>query len=257
MVYTIEEIQKKNTIVNKLKNDDLNKDELKKLEKSITDTKIKISKCNMIWSNLLKGKKWDDISVILTTGNFTSKDGKITKIKNLLKINNEKEVQAEVEEEVENGLAKNVKDILGKVTAKGNEILNKKEEKEEDNKLPVEVKSFEERHPKLAKIPFLAKFMNWRETKKLEKQGKQENKENNETQDSPKTEVVDKKALEYIDKQMKTREEEMFKSIAEKGFRESIKADVSERLAKQKVEAANKYAEKYGTKYKEQDGAEK
>lgn len=45
----------------------------------------------MIWSSLLKGKEWDEIQVILTTADFTVKNGKIDKIKDFTKDNKEKE----------------------------------------------------------------------------------------------------------------------------------------------------------------------
>lgn len=265
--------------------------DLKKMNTEILKTKIQISKCNIIWSNLLKGKEWNEVEAILKKATFKDKDGKlkevirITKDKKIKDKEQDKEESKEQEEKQETKIEgekeqkqdKKLDEIEKEMGKEVEEILDSEKEESKDN-LPIEVKTFAQRHPRLAKIPFLAKIVDGYEEKmrksaekkaetekdkedKIDKEDKedkkQEEKKDTQTKQEKTNNEFDEKSLSYIDKQMKAREGEMFKSIAEKGFKESIKYDVSERLAKQKVEAANRYAEKYGSRYKEQDGAEK
>ena len=49
------------------------------MEDEMSSLKVMISKCNVIWSSLLKGKNWDEIDRILTTNDFTAEKGTIYK----------------------------------------------------------------------------------------------------------------------------------------------------------------------------------
>ena len=64
--------------------------DLNKINKEIVSTKIKISKCNIIWSNLLKGKEWNEVETILKKATFKDKNGKL---KAIIRITKDKKIE--------------------------------------------------------------------------------------------------------------------------------------------------------------------
>ena len=144
----------------------------------------------------------------------------------------------------------------------------KKLENEKEEKALVEYKSFSERHPILAKIPFLAKIADKLNKSKNEK-AMQENENNEKQNDEVINDVAESlgkevgKIIDEDSKEEKNQNEEFkkyLKDIADKGM-DGIKKERMERarvlLAQNKVDKANEYAEKYGSRYNEQDGASK
>ena len=205
--------------------------DIEEISKDILSTQIKISKCNMIWSSLLKGKDWDQIEVILNTGDFTAKKGTIDKIKQLKDAS-----------QIKTGNKVNTKNTPSQ-GSKNNGVNGVQ------TNLPGIVKpSFKDRHPRLAKIPFLAKIVD-KFNNKADK-----NKPGNNINANTGTKVLenleDEKALNYIEKRMEQDEVAMFKSIAKKGFKESMRVDLEQRRAEAKKEAAERESDKFGGKYK-------
>lgn len=251
-----------------IKKSEMKEPDTKKMDKlsaDIASTQIKISKCNMIWTSLLKGKNWDEIQVILQTGDFTAKKGTLSKIRDLAKSQQEVDL-----EKVQAQTGRNVSQILderdGKVggsTEHGQGENEEQENAEEEREgLPAEVKSFAEEHPRLAKIPFLAKFMDRRAEKKRAKEEEiARNEEETEKEDTPREGAKDKD-LAYIDRQMgKGRDAEMFRSIADKGIRETVKVDSETQYRLMRVTAARNQAKDFAQhdksgRYQEQLKAE-
>lgn len=218
-------------------------DKQKELEKDIKDSKVKISKCNTIWSSLLKGKNWNEIQAILATGKFTAEKGTIYKIRDLSEASDEKDLS-----ESQKKTGRQVSQRLGGTEPEKKE--GTEPEKDEEAEPPIEVTSFAERHPILAKIPRLAAYMDKRQEKKRQKlQEEQADETKTETQ------VLDRD-LAYIDRQMaKGREGEIFKSLANKGIRDTVKVDVETRRKLAKVTQA--YATAKGQEYRTISGREK
>lgn len=204
--------------------------DIEEMSKEILNTKIKISKCNMIWSSLLKGKDWDQIATVLNTGDFTAPKGTIDKIRNLKDATQ----------------LKHKNKILNTIKAKASSI---------NKALPQKIKTtFKDKHPRLAKIPFLAKIVDkindYRENFKTNIKDNNTNINNNIVTNNSKNDD-DEKALKYIDKRMEKNEVEMFKSIAKNGFKESMKVDLKQRRAEIKKNANEKEANRFGGKYNE------
>lgn len=143
----------------------LNDDKMEKIENQILNNKSQISKCNMIWSSMLKGKNWDDIEAILQVGDFTAEKGTITKIRDLKARQNQKQEKVENQNE-QNTLEKldvemqeeNVQEQVDEIFQE-KMIFENKENIVNESSLPIIKKNFEEEHPRLAKIPFLNKLM--------------------------------------------------------------------------------------------------
>ena len=210
--------------------------DIEEISKDILSTQIKISKCNMIWSSLLKGKDWDQIGVILNTGDFTAKKGTIDKIRQLKDAS-----QIKTKNKV------NTKNTTLKVdTINGTNGVQ--------TGLPEVVKPpFKERHPRLAKIPFLAKIIDKFNNKT--DNSKRDEKHNSIVNSTTKSigNIEDEKALNYIEKRMEKDEVAMFKSIAKNGFKESMKIDLEQRRAEAKKAAVEREANKFGGRYKKDD----
>lgn len=210
--------------------------DIEEISKDILSTQIKISKCNMIWSSLLKGKDWDQIGVILNTGDFTAKKGTIDKIRQLKDAS-----QIKTKNKV------NTKNTTLKVdTINGTNGVQ--------TGLPEVVKPpFKERHPRLAKIPFLAKIIDKFNNKT--DNSKRDDKHNSMVNSTTKSigNIEDEKALNYIEKRMEKDEVAMFKSIAKNGFKESMKIDLEQRRAEAKKAAVEREANKFGGRYKKDD----
>lgn len=212
--------------------------DVEEISKEILNTQIKISKCNMIWSSLLKGKDWNQIEVVLNTGDFTAKKGTIDKIRNLKDAS-----------QLNNNNKTNIKNLLKGTQHKVNTGVTN---------LPQKTKTtFKDRHPRLAKIPFLAKivdkFNDYRDNSKVNIKNINTNTNNIGTNNVVNTNLEnsdDEKALKYIDKRMEKNEVEMFKSIAKNGFKESMKVDLEQRRAEMKRNAAEKESDRFGGKYK-------
>lgn len=240
----------------------LNDDKMEKIENQILNNKSQISKCNMIWSSMLKGKNWDDIEAILQVGDFTAEKGTITKIRDLKARQNQKQEKAE-----------------------------------NQNSLPIIKKNFEEEHPRLAKIPFfnklLEKYFDKKQAKMVEELDKKEVKkllvapseseakiipeEQNVVDDKNKSEnknvlnsqelndvnekntkKISDKEWDYIAKEMEKNEVETFKRIAENGtdsniWKEQYKVDLKNKRIEQKRAAAQRDSQKFGSKYKGQE----
>lgn len=162
------------------------------IENQILNNKSQISKCNMIWSSMLKGKNWDDIESILQVGDFTAEKGTITKIRDLKDRQNKK--REKTENQVKEKENENEQDTLEQLGVEMQEE-NVQEQVEEtlqeemifDNKeniinksssLPIIKKNFEEEHPRLAKIPFFnklfEKYFDKMQAKMVEEQDKKE-----------------------------------------------------------------------------------
>ena len=154
----------------------------------------KIAKCNLIAANLLKGKEIDDITIKVEEDEkrFISKDGKLgKKIENVRKQEKENTIN-NAEPEKENGM--------------------------------TEISSFEQKHPRLAKIgKFFRNIFNKKDKTNISKDNILENDNENE----------------------------LLKEIAEKGAEKTFR----EKYAVKKQVAANEYAQKYGGRYENQDGA--
>lgn len=226
---------------------------VEEISKEIASTQIKISKCNMIWSSLLKDKDWDQIEVILNTGDFTAEKGTIDKIRNLKEATQSKEKDITRREH-----------ISETIPPKGTIENNASQVEEEKRNLPAKIKTtFKDRHPRLARIPFLARIIdginNYRDTSKEE--AKMEAKieahidELEVMQNDTRTlEHDDEKALKYIDKRMKHNEVEMFKSIAKNGWKESMRVDLEQRRAEARKVASKREAEKLHGRYENSNG---
>lgn len=242
----------------KVKNDAYRSIEMKdgeNVENEIVATKTKISKCNMIWTSLLKGKNWDEIEVILANGDFKGKKGTIDKIRDLSKAKEEQSNEVDLSE-VQKQTGRDVSQILDGVDIENDENGEEEEELEQEEKsgLPSEVKTFAERHPRLARIPGLARIMDRRDERKREKAEENRLDETEEPEQEAEAESESKteqesytdKDLKYIDKQMeKGREAEMFKTVADKGIRETVKVDRETQYKLMKVSAAKAQAEKF------------
>lgn len=217
------------------------KEEYKDIDKEIANTENLISKCNVIWSSLLKGKNWDEIQVVLEKANFTAGKGTTTKIKRLSeyqKENSEKSKQKseEQEENIEN--------------SENPKIENK--EQEESN-LPIPVPTFKEKHPILSKIPGLNKLFE----KRYEKQKVLKNEEVIEpAKIAEKTSKISKKDWEKIKIEMDKNENETLKKITENGyneFRKSLSVSVEDQIKENKRKAAEREANKFkSSTYKRQ-----
>ena len=141
-----------------------------------------INKCNMAWKMLLAGKSWDEIS-LAATYEFGEKEDN----KKLDKVEPKKEIIEDIEIEPKEDVELDLRNEDIKPEQKKPEIERKPEIKKEEAKveeikaeevsvnLPVEKKSFAEKHPILAKIPFVAKIAD-RIAKRREKKA-YENKE--------------------------------------------------------------------------------
>ena len=231
----------------------------KELEEEKVLRSTKISKCNMACNNLMQGKSWEAIEVKLDNWeNYKGKKGQAEELKNSVE---------HAETNREDNSQRNENDSEDKETSKEQvEELKGKEVKEE--KALVEYKSFSERHPILAKIPFLAKIADKLNKSKNEK-AVQENENNEKQNDEVINDVAESlgkevgKIIDEDSKEEKNQNEEFkkyLKDIADKGM-DGIKKERMERarvlLAQNKVDKANEYAEKYGSRYNEQDGASK
>lgn len=236
LIGEIDNNSRKFQVIQKYKKIETKGRDIEEISKDILSTQIKISKCNMIWSSLLKGKDWDQIGVILNTGDFTAKKGTIDKIRQLKDAS-----QIKTKNKV------NTKNTTLKVDGI-NEINGVQ------TNLPKVVKPpFKERHPRLAKIPFLAKIVDKFNNKT--DNSKHDDKPNSMVNSTPKSigNIEDEKALNYIEKRMEKDEVAMFKSIAKNGFKESMKIDLEQRRAEAKKAAIEREADKFGGRYKKDD----
>ena len=222
---------------------------IEEISKEILNTQIKISKCNMIWSSLLKGKDWNQIEVILNTGDFTAKKGTIDRIKNL------KEAS-----EIKTDKKNSIKNVLKNTSTVKN---NENEASEVKTNLPEIVKpSFKERHPRLARIPFLARIIDGFNKNKINSNDKADDKKddrsgvntNTDSKNVKNLNLDDEKALNYIEKRMEQNEVAMFKSIAKNGFKESMKIDLKQRRDEAKKVAVEREAQKLHGRYDNNNG---
>lgn len=216
---------------------------MEELQKAKENTMTKISKCNMVANNLIRGLSWSSIEVNLdkwkerkyTTGKEDSK--KIKKKKEARKSEG-KDEKRPIE-----GVKKIVQNI-GKKIEQYNEINNltdfeeepkKKKENNKDNKLPVEVSEFDKKHPRIAKMK------NW--FKKIFKSDKE-----------TKTTTEEIKELKGEREDFK----KYLKEIAEKGYeqvekdhKDERRKNAKDRFEKMKEEAYKRETERYGKDYAE------
>ena len=213
----------------------------------------------MVCNNLMQGKSWEAIEVKLDNWeNYKGKKGQAEELKNSVE---------HAETNREDNSQRNENDSEDKETSK-EQVEELKGEEVKEEKALVEYKSFSERHPILAKIPFLAKIADKLNKSKNEK-AMQENENNEKQNDEVINDVAESlgkevgKIIDEDSKEEKNQNEEFkkyLKDIADKGM-DGIKKERMERarvlLAQNKVDKANEYAEKYGSRYNEQDGASK
>lgn len=212
-----------------------------------------ISKCNAIWSSLLRGKDWNEIEIMLNTGDFTAPKGTINKIK---------EMKQSIKSVDKSSFSKisllNKKRKNNKENMEEKEETSKQEEQENNQeKLPIVIEKFEDRHPNLARIPFLGKILQKRYDKKYQTNNENNKKEshnknqeeNNMPEQSSKQEKISDKEWKFIAKEMEKNQVETFKRIAENGiesFRESMKVDAKNRLSENQRNAAEREANRFG-----------
>ena len=219
----------------------------KELEEEKVLRSTKISKCNMACNNLMQGKSWEAIEVKLDNWeNYKGKKGQVDKLKNSI--------------EKDNALKENV-------SQDKDEQNEKQVDQEKEENLPVVYKSFSEKHPILAKIPFLAKIADKLNKKKnIQIKENKDREENNDLKDMESKiaeevgKIIDENNKENIEKNENNEFKNYLKEIADKGM-DGIKKEklekAKETLAQNKINSANKSAEKYGGRYNEQDGASK
>ena len=263
----------------------------KQINNEIAETKTSISKCNMIWQSLLRGKDWNEIEVNLKKNKFKADKGTINKIRDLkIATNNQNQVENTIQEEEEKD-----KYNLGKKVDEELEFIGNNPEPEgqsipeymKDEKSLTNIEGFAKRHPILGKIPFLAKFMDGRAAKKMQRdlsEGRRQfNLEEDLKQEIPQKQEIPEQEMDHgsveeevsvdLMKKVKGKEEDIFKDIAEKGWKETIKISEAKRMdekrekfKKMKEIAAKEYAEKYGkdkngniinSRYNHQDGIDR
>ena len=239
----------------------------KGLEERLISLSTKISKCNMVCNNLMNGKSWKEIDIKLDNWEkYSGKKEDINKMKNAVSTNENNKDSVVINAE------------KAQQDNENNDPEKDEEKPEEDkSKLPVEYKSFAERHPILAKIPFLAKIVDKINNKKqplnseeeIEKisedigqqvQEMMEENENNAKNDEFKKYLRDvaEKGLEGIEEEKywnKINEEHERRMRAKEEKAERIEM-ARMKLSENKQNSANEMAEKYGGRYAEQDGAD-
>lgn len=228
----------------------------KNISDEIMYLNTQISKCNAIWSSFLRGKNWSEIEVMLNTGDFTAAKGTMTKIRGMKKSieNVDKSLFSKIP--FLNKKQKNNEEIEEQEETLTQENSQEEQENNQGN-LPAIIEKFEEKHPRLAKIPFLGKMLQKRYDKKYQSnnendketsQVENEEKNNKLVQLSEKTRISDNE-WKYIAKEMEKNQVETFKRIAENGmesFRESMKVDVKNRLSENQRNAAEREANRFG-----------
>lgn len=246
----------------------ISKDDEKSSDSSVEELKAKkislstqISKCNMACNNLMQGKSWAAVEVKLDNWKerYTGKKDQA------------KEIADAINEYKDNKSSVMTKDA---VQTDINAQQPKKEKEEIEDNLPVEHKTFAERHPRLAKIPFLAKIMDKigenkaaKVIQEFDNNDKNDEKGNVDQINNDISKELGTKVNEILgkdDKNSKDSKDNDFRmylrEIAEKGMdgiEEEKKANARERLNAQTLKKANEYAERYGGRYNEQDGAKK
>lgn len=216
---------------------------MQKTDEELEENKIaigtKISKCNMVCSNLMQGKSWKTIELKLDQWEerYTGKKGEAKKMKQAIE-NTENEP-----EQTKEGSPKESTKVDGKK-------IEEPSHKEET--LPVEYKSFAERHPRLAKIPFLAKIMD-----KIQNKTNQNKSEINIENQLKETSAEIGKNVQDILKEQENQKENpkenpkddfknYLKEVAEKGLdgiEQEKKEKAKERLAamKERAQDPNRY----------------
>ena len=200
------------------------KEELKKKSFVIGS---KISKCNMVAGNLMKGLNWDAIEVKLDNWKdkkFTSKE-KITDMAKEDNVGKTEEIK-----EAEGKIKDSEKDLSEKIINETEKML---EEENKEETAMTEVSEFAKKHPRLAKIG------NWFKenvVSRLKKEEKQEPKEENQEPKGENQETqTDNEFKKYL------------KEVAEKGM-DQIKKD---KLQQAKEQAYKRETEKFGKEYAE------
>lgn len=205
---TLAENGRINTEISKIPTEDLKKQSFN------IDTKI--SKCNMVANNLMKGLSWDAINIKLDNWKkrYTNKEKTVTKVK---------PEKIEYEDRKENN------PVMDGIIEE--EITDETEEKQ-----MIEVSEFAKKHPRLAKLgAFIAKInplSKVNREKRAQKKQEQEN-ELKEKEDEVKEAIEDENFKEYI------------REVAEKG----LKGIAEEKRTKFKEQAYARETQKFGEEY--------
>lgn len=234
----------------KLKESDKNNKKYKKrttedLKDLIANKKIKISKCNIACSNLMKGASWESIELKIDQidERYT---GKKEDLKRLEKASETKisEEELETQKQTTTGeVAEDQEHIENPVE----EQKDKPEQNDEHDEEESDVKPGRFRKIMSALRHPIKTFKEWREnkTKALPEVEEEKNDKEAEEKKEPK---IDNDFKAYL------------KAVAEKGMDEVKKEKheaKKEQLKGMKKESADKYAKKYGGRYNEQDGADR
>lgn len=188
----------------------LSKDELEKMS---FDIGTKISKCNMVASNLMKGLSWNSVEIKLDNWEnkkFTSKEKvaekakKAKQVEERSNIEDKKETKKEDKQSAKNEKTEDDEKINTKIASKQSEQENKIDDYEEkiiketekelkEDKSMVEQSEFAKKHPKLAKaLSFVKSKWNNFIGKNKKTEEKEEIKENEQVKDSEEMEKTRK-----------------------------------------------------------------
>lgn len=200
-------------------------EEGKGFDKSAENKKMlyerRITKCNIMASNLLEGKDIGDIDL-----KVEQPQGKFTPANNKIK----KQIQSAREE---NEKEENIK--------AGNEKEN------DEEVLPVEVSEFDEKHPRLAKIKNFFKNIKDKISGIFTRGEQDDNIDLEEIEEEAKNEVG-----KNVEQSLKEEsEDELLKKIAEMGVEKTFK----EQIKFNREKSANELASRFGGQYERQDGA--
>lgn len=207
------------------------------LDKNIIAISSKISKCNMVASNLMKGASWDSIDLKLENW----KDRKLTskeKITDKIKGENKEKT-----ERINESKGKDNIDLSEQIESTTEQILKEEGTKREgatekennEEKSLQEISEFEKKHPRLARIG------KWIKSKWNKIRG------NKNQQEPKKEEEKDKKAepVEVTGKANSERDEfrQYLKDVAEKGMKQADREKLDAAKERAYAERAQKDAE--------------
>ena len=201
------------------------------LKKKAFDIGTKISKCNMVGNNLMKGLSWDNIELKLE--NWDKK-----------KLKSSEKITDKVDSLDKNKTPKNVEKNID-LDKLGDKIVEQTEKQfsREDLKNLIEADEFTTKHPRLVQIRNFFKDR-WNGIKNIFRRNNDNMKKNTDKKD------VAKEQEENIPEKTETKRDEFTKylrDVAEKG----MQATGKEKLEQAKQQAYKRETEKYGKDYAE------